>query len=265
MNPLLNIAVKAARAAGQVIARNAHRLDTLTIQDKQPNDFVTEVDQAAEREIIRVIRRAYPDHGILAEESGARDTDHDFVWVIDPLDGTTNFIHGIPQFAVSIAVRHRGRLEQAVVYDPIKEELFTASRGGGAFLNSRRIRVTGLKDLSGALLGTGIPFREEQDLDHYLRTLRVLLPGTAGVRRPGAASLDLAYVACGRLDGFWEMGLNEWDMAAGVLLVQEAGGLVSDLRGGNDYLEHGNVVAAGPKVFKAMLQRLHPVVNRCAE
>ncbi|AHK79567.1 inositol monophosphatase [Ectothiorhodospira haloalkaliphila] len=262
MHPFLNTAIKAARAAGQVIARSANRVDTLKIQDKQPNDFVTEVDRNAEREIIRVIQRAYPDHGIMAEESGEHDINREFIWVIDPLDGTTNFIHGIPQFAVSIALKQRGRLEQAVVYDPIKEELFVATRGAGAFLNNRRIRVSQHKDLSGTLLGTGIPFREDQDLDYYLRTLKALLPGTAGVRRPGSAALDLAYVACGRLDGFWEIGLNEWDMAAGVLLIQEAGGLVGDLRGGPEYLTTGNVVAAGPKVFKAMLQRLHPVVNR---
>ncbi|SEP66606.1 myo-inositol-1(or 4)-monophosphatase [Ectothiorhodospira magna] len=262
MHPLLNIAVKAARAAGQVIVRHADRLDTLTVQDKQPNDFVTEVDRMAEREIIRVIHRAYPGHAILAEESGTQGSHEEFQWVIDPLDGTTNYLHGIPQYAVSIALKQKGRLEHGVVYDPVKEELFAASRGAGATLNNRRIRVTQPRDMTGVLLGTGIPFREDQNLDYYLRTLSVLLPGTAGVRRAGAASLDLAYVAAGRLDGFWEIGLHEWDMAAGVLMIQEAGGLVSDLKGGSDYLATGNVVAAGPKVFKGMLQRLNPVVNR---
>ncbi|WP_026185981.1 inositol monophosphatase family protein [Thioalkalivibrio thiocyanodenitrificans] len=255
MQPMLNIAIKAARAAGQVIVRHMGRLDSLTVQDKRPNDFVSEVDHLAEREIIRVIHRAYPDHGILAEESGAQGSS-DYQWIIDPLDGTTNFLHDFPQFAVSIALRHQGRLEQAVVYDPVKEELFSASRGAGATLNNRRIRVTGLKDLNGALLGTGIPFREDQDLDAYLKGLRAMLPGTAGVRRAGSAALDLAYVAAGRLDGFWEYGLNIWDMAAGALLVQEAGGLVGDPRGGADALASGDVVAAGPKLYKAMVQRL---------
>ena len=255
MQPMLNIAIKAARAAGQVIVRHMGRLDSLTVQDKRPNDFVSEVDHLAEREIIRVIHRAYPDHGILAEESGAQGSG-DYQWIIDPLDGTTNFLHDFPQFAVSIALRHHGRLEQAVVYDPVKEELFCASRGAGATLNNRRVRVTSLKDLNGALLGTGIPFREDQDLDAYLKGLRAMLPGTAGVRRAGSAALDLAYVAAGRLDGFWEYGLNVWDMAAGALLVQEAGGLVGDPRGGADALASGDVVAAGPKLFKAMVQRL---------
>ncbi len=255
MQPMLNIAVKAARAAGQVIVRHVGRLEGLTVQNKQPNDFVSEVDHLAEREIIRVIQRAYPDHAILAEESGGQGRS-DYEWIIDPLDGTTNFLHDFPQFAVSIALRHQGRLEQAVVYDPVKEELFSASRGGGATLNNRRVRVTTLKDLNGALLGTGIPFREDQDLDAYLKTLRALLPGTAGVRRAGSAALDLAYVAAGRLDGFWEYGLNPWDMAAGLLLVQEAGGLVGTPDGGHDVMARGDVVAAGPKVFKTMLQRL---------
>lgn len=255
MQPMLNIAIKAARAAGQIIVRHMDRLDTLSVRDKQPNDYVSEVDDLAEREIIRVIRRAYPGHAILAEESGSQG-EGDYQWIIDPLDGTTNFLHHFPQFAVSIALRHQGRLEQAVVYDPAKDELFCASRGAGATLNNRRIRVTSLKDLDGALLGTGIPFREDQDLDAYLRGLRAMLPGTAGVRRAGSAALDLAYVAAGRLDGFWEYGLNAWDMAAGVLLVQEAGGLVGDPRGGADALASGDVVAASPKVFKAMVKRL---------
>lgn len=261
MHPFLNTAVKAARAAGQVIVRHADHMDTVKVQKKTANDFVTQVDRLAEGEIIRVLRRAYPDHGILAEESGSTASSGEFTWIIDPLDGTTNFIHGIPQFAVSIALKQRDRLDQAVVYDPIKEELFTASRGAGAMLNNRRIRVSDHADMGGVLLGTGIPFRKDQDLDLFIKTLRALLPGTAGVRRAGSAALDLAYVACGRLDGFWEIGLREWDMAAGVLLIKEAGGLVGDLRGGEDYLRSGDVVTAGPKVFKAMLQRLHPVMS----
>lgn len=257
---MLNIAVKAARAAGRLILRHIDRVDALTIRTKERNDFVSEVDQLAEQEIIRIIRRAYPDHGFLAEESGSQGGD-DYQWVIDPLDGTTNFLHGFPQFAVSIALKHRGRLEQALVYDPLKEELFTASRGAGAQLNNRRLRVTPLPGLEGALLGTGIPFRSHQDLDRYLETMRVLLPGTAGVRRAGSAALDLAYVAAGRLDGFWEFALHEWDMAAGVLLILEAGGLVAEPDGGSNYLRSGDVVAGSPKVVKAMLTALHPVVR----
>lgn len=260
MPPMLNIAVKAARAAGQIITRHIGRINTLNVQNKRSNDFVTEVDHQAEAEIIRILQRAYPDHAILAEESGAHGDNHEYVWIIDPLDGTTNFLHDIPHFAVSIALRYRERIEQAVVYDPVKEELFTASRGGGAMLNNRRLRVSTRKELSAALLGTGIPFRSDQDIEHYLNTLRVLLPDTAGVRRAGSAALDLAYVAAGRLDGFWELGLREWDMAAGVLLVQESGGLVGDPRGGETHFRTGNVVAANPKLFKAMLQRLHQVM-----
>lgn len=256
--PLLNIAVKAARAAGRIILRHVDRVDTLTVRNKQANDYVSEVDQMAEREIVQIIRRAYPSHAILAEESGA-SAGSEYEWIIDPLDGTTNFLHGLPQFAVSIAVRRHNRIEHAVVYDPIKEELFSASRGEGAMLNSRRIRVTQLRDLSGALLGTGIPFRQDQDLELFIKTMRALLPGTAGVRRAGSAALDLAWVAAGRLDGFWEIGLHPWDMAAGVLLIEEAGGIVDELRGAGDYMKTGDVLAASPKVFEAMRERLKPV------
>lgn len=260
MHPMLNIAVKAARAAGNIIARHVGRIDTLSVRTKDRNDFVSEVDQMAEQEIMRVIRRAYPQHAVLAEESGAHGQD-DYVWVIDPLDGTTNFLYGFPQFAVSIALKYRGRLEQAVIFDPVKNELFTATRGAGAMLNSRRIRVTQRTGLEGALLGTGIPFRSHQDLDRYLQTMKALLPGTAGVRRAGSAALDLAYVAAGRLDGFWEFDLHEWDMAAGVLLIQEAGGMVTEPDGGSDYLRTGNVVAGAPKVHKAMLAALGPALR----
>jgi len=263
MHPMLNIAVKAAREAGNVIARHVDRIDTLNIQTKERNDFVSEVDHMAEQAIIRVIKRAYPSHGFLAEESGATGNS-EFTWIIDPLDGTTNFLYGFPQFAVSIALQQGDRLEQAVVYDPIKQELFAASRGGGATLNNRRIRVTQRTDLDGALLGTGIPFRTHQNLDRYLETMRALLPGTAGVRRAGSAALDLAYVAAGRLDGFWEFGLNSWDMAAGVLLIQEAGGMIGEPDGGKNYLKSGNVVAGNPKVYAAMLEALKPVLVRPA-
>lgn len=257
MHPLLNIAVNAARRAGNVIVRALERIDSLDIEAKAHNDFVTEVDRRAEAEIIQVIRRAYPHHAILAEESGHQG-ENDFEWVIDPLDGTTNFLHRFPQFAVSIALRNKGRLEQGVIYDPLRQELFTASRGEGAQLDGKRIRVSSRKGLEGALLGTGFPFKQQQHLDAYLDTFRALFPMAAGIRRPGSAALDLAYVAAGRLDGFWEIGLSPWDMAAGVLLIQEAGGLVSDFAGAHRFMETGNIVAAPPKLFKAMLQQIQP-------
>jgi len=260
MHPMLNIAIRAARSAGNIIIRNLDRVDRLTIQSKDRNDFVTEVDRQAEDEIISILRKAFPQHGILAEESGSHAGD-EYQWIIDPLDGTTNFLHGFPQFAVSIALQHKGRLEQAVVYDPVLQELFTASRGAGAQLNDRRIRVTKHGQLEGALLGTGFPFKAQQHLDAYLDMFRALFPQTAGIRRPGSAALDLSYVACGRLDGFWEIGLNTWDMAAGVLLIQEAGGLCSDFMGGHDYLKNGNIVTANPKLFQQLLKAIRPCVT----
>ncbi|TAH47895.1 MAG: inositol monophosphatase [Betaproteobacteria bacterium] len=253
MHPTLNIAIKAARRAATVINRASTQLDLLSVQSKSPNDFVTEVDHAAEKAIIDVLREAFPGHGILAEESGESGPDSEFNWIIDPLDGTTNFIHGFPQYAISIAQTKNGVLEHAVVYDPIANELFTASRGSGAFLNDRRIRVSRRTRLNEALLGTGFPFRQFDHVDAYLAMFRELTQKTAGIRRPGAASLDLAYVAAGRLDGFWEMGLSPWDMAAGVLLIQEAGGLVSDLSGEGNFMTTGNVVAGSPKIFGQIL------------
>ncbi len=260
MHPTLNIAVRAARSAGNVIIRNLGRLDSLSVHTKDRNDFVTEVDKQAEQEIIHILRKAFPDHSILAEESGAHQG-NDYQWIIDPLDGTTNFLHGFPQFAVSIALRHKDRLEQGVVYDPLRQELFTATRGGGAMLNDRRLRVSNRKSLDGALLGTGFPFKSQQHLETYLDMFRALFPHTAGIRRPGSAALDLSYVAAGRLDGFWEIGLNIWDMAAGVLLIQEAGGLSSDFIGGSNHLESGNLVAGNPKVFAEILKTIHPHVT----
>lgn len=257
MHPMLNIAVRAARSAGNIIMHASEHIDTLTIETKARNDFVTEIDRQAEQEIIHVIRQAYPDHAILAEESGA-DGKSDFEWIIDPLDGTTNFLHGFPQYAVSIAFRQKGRLDQAVVYDPLKQELFTASRGNGALLNDHRIRVSKVLKMELALLGTGFPFRDMYYIDSYLPMLKDMLATTSGVRRAGSAALDLAYVAAGRLDGFWEMGLQPWDIAAGALLVQEAGGMVSDLRGGNDYMNSGHIVATNPKLFKPVLQAIRP-------
>lgn len=259
MQPILNIAIRAARSAGALIARQLERVDSINVTAKGRNDFVTEVDQRAEQIIIDTIRKAYPDHAILAEESGARGGG-EFVWVIDPLDGTTNFLHGFPHFAISIALEHKSQVLHGVIFDPIRQELFTASRGGGAQLDSRRIRVSRRPDLEGALLGTGFPFREIASLDGYLKTLRGFLPRCAGVRRAGSAALDLAYVAAGRLDGFWEFGLSRWDIAAGVLLVHEAGGLVSDPEGGEGYLESGDIIAGNPKITKKMLQTLRPLV-----
>lgn len=232
-------------------------IDRLNITEKSQNDFVTEVDNAAEKEIIRTIRAAFPEHAILAEESGLQGVS-DFQWIIDPLDGTTNYLHGFPQFAVSIALKNKKTLEQAVVYDPLRQELFTASRGRGAHLNDRRIRVTSRRGLEGALLGTGFPFKQQQHLDAYLETFKSLFPMTAGIRRAGSAALDLAYVAAGRLDGFWELGLSPWDMAAGALLVEEAGGFISDFAGTKDFLETGNVVAANPRIQKIVLDHITP-------
>jgi len=261
MQPMLNIAIRAARKAGNLIASNMDQVDRLDVTEKSSNDFVTQVDHQAEEAIISVIREAYPKHDILAEETGdtkGSSGDSDYLWIIDPLDGTTNYLHGFPQFAVSIGMKFKGRMEHAVIYDPSRQELFTASRGEGAKLNDRRLRVSNRKGLKGALLGTGFPFKQQEDLDTYLDTFRALFPMTAGIRRPGSAALDLAYVAAGRLDGFWEIGLNPWDMAAGVLLVQEAGGLIGDFSGGEDFLETGNIVAGNPRVFKEMLQAIRP-------
>lgn len=263
MQPMLNIALRAARAAGELIVRSIERLDVLTVNEKDARDYVTEIDRAAEQTIIQALRKAYPDHGILGEESGLSEgsgAGTEYLWIIDPLDGTTNFIHGVPHFAVSIACKYRGRLEHAVVLDPVRQEEFTASRGRGAALNGRRIRVSPRKSLEGALLGTGFPFRDTQldNLDNYLGMFRSLVGQTAGLRRAGAASLDLAYVAAGRYDAFWEFGLSEWDMAAGALLIQEAGGLVSDFGGGHDFLEKGQIVAGNAKCFKAVLTSIQP-------
>jgi myo-inositol-1(or 4)-monophosphatase len=254
---MLNIAVRAARSAGNVIARYLNRLDQLTVATKEHNDFVSEADREAEQAIVRVLRKAYPSHGILAEESGHQAGD-DYLWIIDPLDGTTNFLHGFPQFAVSIALQHKGRLEQGVVYDPVRQELYTASRGAGALLNDKRIRVTAHRGLEGALIGTGFPFRQPQHLAAYLEMFKAVHPQAAGIRRAGSAALDLAYVAAGRLDGFWEIGLNQWDMAAGVVLIREAGGLVTDFAGGDGFLDSGNIVAGAPKTLPALLKAIHP-------
>lgn len=260
MHPMTNIAIRAAREGGKILMRYFDRIDSLTVETKSQNDFVSEVDRAAEQIIIQNISKAYPNHSILAEESGEHDG-NDFQWVIDPLDGTTNYLHGFPQFAVSIALREKGQLLCGVVYDPIREELYHASRGDGAFLNDRRIRVTGRKDMRGALLGTGIPFRDLRHKDAYFGMMQDLIVDSAGVRRPGSAALDFAWLAAGRIDGFWELGLSAWDFAAGALLVKEAGGVVSDLSGGHNYLDTGNVVAAGIKLHPEMLRIIKPHLN----
>ncbi len=264
MEPMINIALRAARKAGENIVRASDDLDRFEVKAKGVNNFVTEVDINAEQEIIYHLRKAYPDHAILGEESGLSGSeDAEYRWIIDPLDGTTNFVRGIPHFAVSIACMHKGTLEHAVIVDPVRREEFTASRGRGAQLNGRRIRVSNLGSLEGALLGTGIPFKDHCDekLAPYSKTLELLAGQCAGIRRAGAASLDLAYVAAGRLDAFWEMGLAPWDMAAGALLVREAGGLVADIDTSDNYLDSGNIVCGNPKCFKAVLQVVKPLLS----
>jgi myo-inositol-1(or 4)-monophosphatase len=259
MNPVLTIAKRAALSASRVLLRHFDHLDRLTVTTKQRSDFVSEADVQAEREIIQTLRKTYPSHSILAEESGEQSGRQDeYQWIIDPLDGTTNFLHGIPHFAVSIAFRHKNRLEAALVYDPIRQEMFIASRGESAQLNDRRIRVSNVIPMETALLGTGFPFRHPQHQPAYLSLFNTLMGKCLEIRRAGAASLDLAYVAAGRLDGFWEIGLKPWDMAGGALLVLEAGGLVGDFGGGNDFLQSGNIVAGNPKIFKALLQEMQP-------
>ncbi|MBV5300315.1 MAG: hypothetical protein RL674_348 [Pseudomonadota bacterium] len=260
MQPMLNIAVRAARSAGEIILRSADKASHLAVDSKGKNDFATEIDRLAEKEIISIIKAAYPEHSILAEESGEH-AGNDFVWVIDPLDGTTNFIHGFPQYAVSIALKYKNRIEIGVVYDPLREELFTAKRGGGAMLNNRRLRVTGLTSMKGALIGTGFPFKVPQHLDAYLNMFRAITIDSAGIRRAGSAALDLAYLAAGRLDAFWEIELKEWDMAAGILLVKEAGGVATDFSFNDNYLTSGNLIAGSPRMHQLMYQLIEPHVT----
>jgi myo-inositol-1(or 4)-monophosphatase len=260
LHPMLNTAVKAARAAGKVINRASLDLDRLKVSTKSPRDFVTEVDQAAEEAIIDTLLAAYPGHAILAEESGssrgARDSE--YVWIIDPLDGTTNFIHGLPVYAVSIALAHRGQVQQAVVYDPTRNDLYFASKGRGAFLNDRRLRVSKRTRMAESLIGTGFPFRKGDDFKRYLQIFEDVMQHCAGLRRPGAAALDLCYVAAGYYDGFFETGLNPWDVAAGSLMITEAGGLVGNFTGEADYLYQREVVAGNPKIYAQMVSLLSP-------
>ena len=261
MHPMLNTAIKAARRGAAVINRASFDLDRVTVTEKKHNDFVTDVDQAAEAAIIDVLRKAYPDHAFLAEESGASANLHDEnenVWIIDPLDGTTNFIHGFPQYCVSLALQQRGQVTQAVVFDPVRNELFTATKGAGAYLNDKRIRVTKRDKLIDGLIGTGFAFQNSDQLEDYIKMFRIMTEKSAGLRRAGAAALDLAYVACGRLDGFFERNLKPWDLAGGSLLITEAGGIMGTFKGESDYLYKGDVIAGTPKVFSQMVNLLAP-------
>jgi len=258
LHPMLNVAVKAARAAGAIINRAALDVEAVRVSQKQVNDFVTEVDHASEAAVIETLLGAYPDHAIWAEESGKthgkQGSDH--VWIIDPLDGTTNFIHGFPVYCVSIALAVKGKIEQAVIYDPSRNDLFTATRGRGAYMNERRIRVSKRTDLRQCLISTGFPFRPGDNFNNYLRMMAEVMQRTAGLRRPGAAALDLAYVAAGFADGFFETGLSPWDVAAGSLLVTEAGGLIGNFTGESDFLEQKECVAGNPRIYGQLVQIL---------
>lgn len=254
---MVNIAVRAARSAGNIIVRNADRLDRIHVEEKATNDFVSDVDRLAEQEIVNTLRAFYPNHAILGEEFGGH-MDAEYCWVIDPLDGTTNYLRGFPHFAVSIALLHRGIPDIGVIYDPLRQELFTAKRGGGAMLDGRRLRMPARTSVAGALLGTGFPFRQKRHQAAYLGMFGDFMSRAGDLRRAGAAALDLAYVASGRLDGFWEIGLKPWDIAAGVVLVKEAGGMVSDFTGADRHLETGNIVAGSPKLFQDMLRIIRP-------
>ena len=261
MEPLVNIALRAARRAGRIILQAMDRVDTLTVQEKARNDLVSEIDQRAEDAIVETILKAYPDHGILGEEGGARAADAEFTWVIDPLDGTTNFLHGLPHFCTAIAVVRGPALLHGVVVDHVRNEQFIASRGGGAYLNGRRLRVSGRQKVDDAIIGGGLPFHvAAKHLDAYSAMLRHFMPRCRTLRRQGAAALDLAYAAAGRIDGFLEFGLKPWDIAASTVIVREAGGFVGDAAGGDRFMETGNVVAANPRLFREMLR----VVRACA-
>ena len=261
MQPMLNIAVRAAQHAGDFIVRKINKLPDLKVEVKAVNDYVSEVDREAESRIIEELLKAFPTHGILAEESGSIDGEDEYRWIIDPLDGTTNYLHGFPHYAVSIACEHRGRLAHGVIYDPFKQELFAASRGDGATLNNRRIRVAKLKSIEGALLATGFPFKNPGQLDEFLKLFSAFFTSASDIRRAGSAALDLAYVAAGRLDGFWESGLNAWDLAAGALIIREAGGLVTDYSGDGNFLENGQVVAGNSKIIAEMLRKIQQQQN----
>jgi myo-inositol-1(or 4)-monophosphatase len=256
MHPMLNIAIRAARSAGNIIAKGFENQAELQIEAKGDNDYVTRVDKEAEQAIIHKIKQSFPEHSFVGEEGGVVAGDDDFKWIIDPLDGTTNFIKGIPHFAVSIALMHKGRLDQSVVFDPIRGELFTASRGTGAQLNGFRLRASKAKELSQTILATSFPFRNKTNLPKYLQGFNKIFMQAGDIRRSGSAALDLAYVAAGRYDGYWESGLKPWDIAAGELLVRESGGLVTDFAGGNDPMQRGDIVAGSPKVVQILVKHL---------
>ncbi len=261
MEPIVNIAIEAARKAGQIILRAVDRLDLVKVQEKGHNNFVTNVDQHAEAIIVDTIKKSYPSHSILAEESGYQEgSEKEDCWIIDPIDGTTNFMHGFPHFAVSIGIRYQDKIEHGVIYDPVRDEIFSATRGRGARLNNKRIRVTREHQIEKCLIGTGFPNRDhDPKLNFFLSSFATIYPKAAGLRRAGSAALDLAYVACGRLDGYWELGLSPWDMAAGSLIIREAGGLVSDFQGESQFLESGQIVAGSPKIYAALLTILQGI------
>ena len=257
MHPMLNIAVRAARAGGRVLTKYMDRLDSVTVETKGKNDFVSEVDRLTEAEIVSVLERSFPDHQFICEESGAAGDDNaEFKWYIDPLDGTKNYLHGYPSFCVSIAVAHKDRMEQAVIYNPVSQELFTATRGDGATLDGKRLRVSKRVGIESALLSTGYSNDGKSDYEAYLKTLNHFTTNASGIRRHGSAALELAYVAAGRLDGYWQYNLKPWDVAAGALIVREAGGLIGDTKGESDWLTSGNVIAASPKIFDQMVRAL---------
>lgn len=262
MHPLLNIATKAAFAAGEVITRHIYKLNDLSVTEKEANHFVSEVDIKAEHVIMDIIRKAYPDHAILTEESGYHPGQEDeYVWIVDPLDGTHNYLHGVPHYAVSIAVQIKNRIEHAVIYDPHKNECFSATRGAGAQCNERKIRVSSRKNLKESLLSASFSFHDVQSQEKYLAAFQAFWGKCLGLRRMGSAALDLAYVAAGRLDGMWAFGLRPWDMAAGSLLIKESGGLVSDLQGAENYMKNNQIAAGNPKIFKALLQTIQPALK----
>lgn len=261
MHALLNVAIMAAHAGGDTLIRSLNKLERLKIDRKSRNDFVSDADRIAEKAVIDTIKKHYPDHAILAEESGSQG-DSDYVWVIDPLDGTTNFLHRFPVFCVSVALIHKGRIEHAAVYDPMRQELFSASRGQGAQLDGHRIRVSKHTTLENSLIGTGFPFRDgSMEIDPYLRMLKKAINTTSGIRRAGAAALDLCYVAAGRLDGFWESGLAPWDLAAGALIIREAGGIISGMDGSENFLETGHVLTGNPKIYIALAKTFAPEIK----
>ncbi|OUU79732.1 MAG: inositol monophosphatase [Gammaproteobacteria bacterium TMED78] len=256
MHGMVNIAIRAAREAGEIMIRQLNHLETLSVSEKSNNEYVTEIDKIAEKTIINIIHEHFPDHSILGEEFG-KQGDNEYQWIIDPIDGTTNFIHGFPVFCVSIAVTRDDELEHGVVYDPLRQEIFSASKGQGSQLDGHKIRVSKTNSLKNSLIATGFPYRSNKDkLDEYLKTLKNVIQSTSGIRRPGSAALDLCYVACGRVDGFWEFGLRKWDVAAGALIIKEAGGIITNLIGESDYLENGNILAGNPKIHSELLEKI---------